>query len=252
VIRLAIGGARTPTAVGNGAVRVVRKESAQRASAAQNGCGSAPWTAMITIVTGGNMRHLPGALLSVVITASIANPIEARAQMHPDRMTLCQDLAANALMYRGRLNRGASVRELQRQVHQMTPDQADRSMWASGTLLGAIDVASRRGGDLLALHQVVVATCEAQNPDGARVTVGLLRRYCGDLSNRAYMVALGRDAGKPRAQAEAEAFATTRPQFRSDAAAVVAMVYDEPRRLGPEVGLAVLNRCIRQPDIRFR
>ena len=197
------------------------------------------------------MGRLAGTLLAAAAVVWIGHPVEAGAQMHPDRMTLCQDLAANALMYRGRLNRGASVRDLQRQIHQMPAEQADRSMWAPGTLLGAIDVAARRGDDLVALHQAVVAACERQNPDGARITVGLLRRYCGDLSNRAHMVALGRDAGKSREQAEAEAFASTSPQFRDDAAAVVAMVYGEPRRSGQEIGLALMNRCMRQPDIRF-
>jgi len=135
-------------------------------------------------------------------------------------------------------------------VTEVSAGELALSMWSRETLHSVIDhVARHRDNGVFALALPVQRACEEQVLDGARVTVRGHRTYCGALAERAYMVALERNAGMPRERARAEAELRSRPQFRADVAAVVDLVYDTLGRNAAQLNHDILSRCMRLEDV---
>ncbi len=82
---------------------------------------------------------------------------------------------------------------------------------------------------------------------------GVQRRFCDDLSQRAYLAAGDRDRGVPLDRALEDVELRTRPQFCADAAAVILMMdYDAPRRAPQRVARDVLAQCMRAGEVEVR
>ena len=200
------------------------------------------------------MARCFGIIIIAMVAVAALQGRPANAQFNPDRMTICGNLAAAVTVFRTRLDVGtATTAELRQGLVQDPSPPMAAGLWSPQTLRSAIDFAAQgRSRSLAALQARALAVCEARLPDGDRLTVGLLRRFCGDLSQRAYLAALARDGGLSRSEADARTFASTRAEFRPHAADAVAMAYRRPWQSAADVGTAIMQRCMRQPDVILR
>jgi hypothetical protein len=113
-------------------------------------------------------------------------------------------------------------------------------------------VVRNRGRDTETLGVTLQRAREAPVPHVACIPVGAWRRDCGELSERTYAAALGRNAGVPRDRAMAQAELSARPEFRDDAVAAVYFAYDHVNMTPPQAAMGMLRDCIRLQGVELR